>query len=119
MVALYDADKYAHEEAIRNGGVSNVKNASKESEFMFFWYIQLILYWYGVPNEVTGMNLATCIWQSRKHATAANSQPHHLKAMRLAAQAYDVYALERYRLQKVKGNTGVSIQPYKGGEVGW
>ncbi|TFK44676.1 hypothetical protein BDQ12DRAFT_661373 [Crucibulum laeve] len=96
---LYDADKLAHEEAVRNGG--------------------LIMYWYGIPNPETGMNLATCIWQSRKHAIAANSRPHHINAMRLAVDSYDVYALERHRLQKVKGETGVTIEPFTGGEVGW
>ncbi|KAF8973299.1 hypothetical protein BDZ97DRAFT_677116 [Flammula alnicola] len=98
-ISLYDADKLAHDEAIRNGG--------------------LILYWYGIPNQETGMNLATCIWQSRKHATAANFGPHHIKAMRLAAGAYEVYTLERYKLQKVKGAVGVTIEPFEGGEVGW
>jgi len=98
-ISLYEADKLAHEEAIRNGG--------------------LILYWYGIPNQVSGMNLATCIWQSRKHAMAANSRPHHIKAMRLAADAYEVYALERYRLQKLQGEERVTIQPFEGGEVGW
>lgn len=39
---LYQADRGAHEEAVKNGG--------------------LILYWYGVPDS-TGLNLATCIWQ--------------------------------------------------------
>jgi hypothetical protein len=39
---LYKADRGAHEEAVKNGG--------------------LILYWYGVPDS-TGLNLATCIWQ--------------------------------------------------------
>jgi len=77
------------------------------------------MYWYGVPHEITGMNLATCIWQSRKHATAANSRPHHIKAMRLAAQAYEIYRLERYRLKKVQGESGVTIEPYESGEVGW
>ncbi|KAJ3517204.1 hypothetical protein NLJ89_g661 [Agrocybe chaxingu] len=98
-ISLYEADKLAHEEAIRNGG--------------------LILYWYGVPNPTTGMNLATCIWQSRKHAMAANSRPHHINAMRLAANAYDVYGLERYRLRKVQGDPGVFIEPFDGGDVGW
>ncbi|RDB16959.1 hypothetical protein Hypma_002588 [Hypsizygus marmoreus] len=97
--ALYDADKLAHEEAIRNGG--------------------LILYWYGIPDQTTGMNLATCIWQSRKHAVAANSGPHHIKAMRLAVVSYEVYSLERHVLRKEKGRTGVTIEPYNGGEVGW
>lgn len=77
------------------------------------------MYWYGIPNPQTGMNLATCIWQSRKHAVAANSRPHHIKAMRLAAQSYDVYSLNRYVLKKVKGEEGVTIEPYEGGDVGW
>jgi hypothetical protein len=50
---------------------------------------------------------------------AANSRPHHIKAMRLATDAYEVYALERYRLQKLQGEEGVTIQPFEGGEVGW
>ncbi|KAF8906561.1 hypothetical protein CPB84DRAFT_1813808 [Gymnopilus junonius] len=98
-ISLYDADRLAHEEAVTNGG--------------------LILYWYGIPNQDTGMNLATCIWQSRKHAVAANSGPYHIKAMRLAAQAYEIYTLERYRLRKLKGDSGVSIEHFEGGEVGW
>lgn len=80
---------------------------------------QLIMYWYGIPHPETGMNLATCIWQSRKHATAANSRPHHVRAMKLAAESYDVYDLERYRLSKHKGEMHVIIEAYTQGEVGW
>ncbi|KAF9452371.1 hypothetical protein P691DRAFT_697331 [Macrolepiota fuliginosa MF-IS2] len=97
--SLYEADKLAHEEAVRNGG--------------------LIMYWYGIPHPETGMNMATCIWQSRKHAVAANSRPHHIRAMRLAASSYEVYDLERYRLSKQKGQIGVVVEQYTGGEVGW
>ncbi|KAG6900536.1 hypothetical protein C0993_009113 [Termitomyces sp. T159_Od127] len=97
--ALYDADKIAHEEAIRNGG--------------------LILYWYGIPDPISGMNLATCIWQSRKHAVAATSHPHHTKAMKLAAQSYEVYSLERYILRKIKGSAGLTMEPFVSGDVGW
>ncbi|KAJ8514464.1 hypothetical protein ONZ45_g8020 [Pleurotus djamor] len=96
---LYEADRKAHDEAVRNGG--------------------LILYWYGIPSPETGMNLATCIWQSRKHAMAANSRPHHAEAMRLAAASYEVYDLERYTLRKTKGETGVTVEPYRGGDIGW
>lgn len=39
--------------------------------------------------------------------------------MKLAAGAYEVYRLERYILQKMYKELGVSIQPYEGGEVGW
>ena len=77
------------------------------------------MYWYGVPDPETGLNLATCIWQSRKHAIAANSQPHHIKAMTLAKQSYEVYALERHVLTKALGETNVSIEPYDGGDIGW
>lgn len=98
-LALYEADKYAHEEAVQNGG--------------------LIMYWYGIPNPQTGMNLATCIWQSRQHAVAANSRPHHITAMRLAAKSYEVYSLNRYVLRKRKGEAYVTVEPYEGGEVGW
>ena len=38
---------------------------------------------YGAVNEA-GENLATCIWQSRKHAVAAMYNPKHAVAMRLA-----------------------------------
>ncbi|KAH9931141.1 uncharacterized protein BXZ73DRAFT_90216 [Epithele typhae] len=96
---LYDADKKAHEEAVQNGG--------------------LILYWYGTPHPTNGLNLATCIWQSRAHAAAANSRPHHVRAMRLAAASYERYDLERYRLQKRKGERGVHVEAYDGGDVGW
>lgn len=96
---LYEADKLAHEEAIRNGG--------------------LIMYWYGIPDPATGRNLATCIWQSRAHALAANGRPHHIRAMRLAAASYDTYDLERHTLRKARGSRGVSVEPFTGGAVGW
>ncbi|KAG1869822.1 hypothetical protein C8R48DRAFT_653348 [Suillus tomentosus] len=96
---LYDADKLAHEEAVLSGG--------------------LIMYWYGVPDPETGMNLATCIWQSRKHAVAANSHPHHIRAMMLAASSYEVYTLERHKLRKLRGERGVTIHPFDGAEVVW
>jgi hypothetical protein len=65
------------------------------------------------------MNLATCIWQSRKHAMAATARPHHNRGMRLAAASYDVYTLERHILRKEKGRSDLKIYPYVSGEVGW
>lgn len=98
--ALYEADRLAHEEAVSNGG--------------------LIMYWYGVPDPQTGLNLATCIWQSRRHALAATSQPHHTRAMNLAAVSYEIYNLERYRLFKVKGKQGIQVEEFSVGvEAGW
>ncbi|KLO19510.1 hypothetical protein SCHPADRAFT_924430 [Schizopora paradoxa] len=99
ILALYDADKKAHEEAVQNGG--------------------LLMYWYGVPDPTTGLNLATCVWQSRQHAIAANSRPHHIQAMKLAKDSYEIYALERHVLRKSAGQTNVTIEPYEGGDVGW
>ncbi|KAG8687210.1 hypothetical protein FRC09_013633 [Ceratobasidium sp. 395] len=96
---LYEADRLAHEEAVQNGG--------------------LLMYWYGVPDSETGDNLATCIWQSRAHAVAANSQPHHIKAMRLAAASFEFYTLERHVIRKWRGIPGLEVAPYSGGEVGW
>lgn len=77
------------------------------------------MYWYGIPDPHTGMNLATCIWQSRRHAITANSQPHHVKAMRLAAASFEIYELERHTLRKLKGDSGITIEPFLGGDVGW
>lgn len=77
------------------------------------------MYWYGIPNPETGMNLATCIWQSRKHAIAANSRPLHIRAMKLAAVSYEIYTLERYRLSKVKGEKGILVEEFSGVECGW
>jgi hypothetical protein len=72
------------------------------------------MYWYGIPNPETGMNLATCIWLSRKHALAALSKPYHAKAMRLAAASFEVYELTRYILRKPAGQTGVYLEPFLG-----
>jgi len=77
------------------------------------------MYWYGVPDPETGLNLATCIWQSRQHAIAATNRPRHIEASRLAKDAYERYDLERWVLKKVKEETGLSVEPYNGGSVGW
>jgi len=95
---LYEADRLAHEEAVQNGG--------------------LIMYWYGVP-DADGYNLATCIWQSRRHAVAANSRPYHITAMRLAAASFETYILERHVLRKTAGVKELTVERYTAGDVGW
>lgn len=115
--ALYEADRNAHEEAVQNGGVRFFHLI--QHQVLALNKKQLILYWYGIPHEVTGLNLATCIWQSRQHAIAANSRPHHIRAMKLAAASYETYELQRYRLTKLKGETGLHITPFDQGNVGW
>ena len=39
--------------------------------------------------------------------------------MRLAAQSYDIYTLERHILRKEKNRQHLTIHPYDSGEVGW
>ena len=76
------------------------------------------MYWYGVPDPVSGLNLATCIWQSRRHALEANRRPHHVRAAKLAKDSYEVYDLERYILRKIRGG-GLELSTWQGGDVGW
>ncbi|BEJ17760.1 hypothetical protein CspHIS471_0700280 [Cutaneotrichosporon sp. HIS471] len=97
-LSLYAADRAAHVEAVMNGG--------------------LVMYWYGVPDE-SGLNLATCIWQSRKHAVNAISGPKHIDAMKQARGAYETYDLERWVITKPHGQTGLIIERWDGGDVGW
>ena len=77
------------------------------------------MYWYGVPAPETGLNLATCIWQSRQHAILANNNPNHVRAAKLAKAAYEMYELERWVVRKFKGERGIHLEPYKEGPVGW
>lgn len=95
---LYAADRAAHAEAVRNGG--------------------LVMYWYGVP-DASGLNLATCIWQSRKHAINAISGPKHIEAMKQARGAYETYDLERWIIRKREGESALELEPWRGGDVGW
>lgn len=81
--------------------------------------LQLLMYWYGVPNPQTGLNLATCVWQSREFAKQATSGPEHVLAMKLATASFAEFRLERYVLKKEKGVQGLKVYPYTGGDVGW
>jgi hypothetical protein len=100
---LYIADRQAHEEAVRSGG--------------------LLMYWYGVPDSVTGANLATCIWTSQEHARRASALPLHRWAVKYAVDAYQDFELSRYAVVKRDGEEGVRIEPWRsdvdgGGVVG-
>lgn len=91
-LSLYQADRLSHEEAVTSGG--------------------LILYWYGQPDAQTGENLATCIWTSREEARKASALPLHKSARDLAVQAYETFELDRYRVVKREGESGLSIEPW-------
>lgn len=90
--SFYEADRLAHEEATRSGG--------------------LIMYWYGAPSPSTGANLATCIWTSRTAALQASKLPLHHKAARFAAPSYERYDLIRYKVVKYAGETRVRIEAW-------
>ena len=76
-----------------------------------FVFFKLIMYWYGTPDSEMGLNLATCVWQSRSHAIAANSGPNHIRAMRLTASFYQRYDLERWTLRKRAGSRRLEVLP--------
>jgi Ca2+-transporting ATPase len=67
------------------------------------------MYWYGIPDPETGVNLATCVWESRAHAIAANSRPNHIRAMRLAGSSYD---MQHWTLRKPAGSRRLEVLPY-------
>ncbi|GAA5837913.1 hypothetical protein JCM11251_004697 [Rhodosporidiobolus azoricus] len=120
---LYEKDRAAHEEAVSaHGG--------------------LIAYWFGSPVplspspinttsssfpassavstssasnpfDLSGRNLATCIWSSRAHALAAMKGPKHAAAARLAHRTYESYTLERYTLRKERGSRSVRVVPWQ------
>lgn len=91
-LSLYQADRLSHEEAVSSGG--------------------LILYWYGQPDVETGENLATCIWTSREEARKASTLPMHRRARDLATLAYERFELQRYRVVKREGESGLSIEAW-------
>lgn len=89
---LYTADKLSHEEAVNHGG--------------------LLMYWYGTPDPISGMNLATCIWTDRESARSASKLPRHREAVKHAALAYSSFELSRYCVVKVAGESGVRIEAW-------
>lgn len=90
--SLYAADRNAHEEAVASGG--------------------LLFYWYGKPDNVTGENLATCVWTNRQDAMRASRLPMHARAAKESQQAFSQYDLFRYRVVKRAGETGVRIETW-------
>ena len=75
------------------------------------------MYWSGAPDPETGFGLSTYIWKS--HADAVAKRPEHTKAKRLAPGLYETFSIDRYVLRKRRGTTGVELEKYVSGEVGW
>ncbi|KAJ9113980.1 hypothetical protein QFC22_005798 [Naganishia vaughanmartiniae] len=90
--SLYAADREAHEEAVRSGG--------------------LLMYWYGEP-DAQGHNVATCLWTGRDAARKASRLEKHQAAAGLAGKAYESYELVRYCVRKAAGETKVKIEAWE------
>lgn len=90
--SLYAADRDAHEEAVRSGG--------------------LLVYWYGYSNA-QGDNVATCLWTSRGAARRASGLEMHRLAAGLASGVYERYELVRYCVRKVRGETQLRVEVWE------
>ncbi|BGP32708.1 hypothetical protein JCM10296v2_004491 [Rhodotorula toruloides] len=106
---LYRADRAAHEEAVAR---------------------KILMYWFGTPfpsaserdvapidDDLVDVNLATCIWNSRQDAIEAMRGEKHREAAKLASTTYETYQLERYIIRKEKGELGISVRDWHGGET--
>ncbi|GAA5851637.1 hypothetical protein JCM8547_001159 [Rhodosporidiobolus lusitaniae] len=117
---LYEKDRAAHEEAVSHGGLisywfgspmplirerSSSSSSATSSTSPSFTSSPSAL----DPHDLSGRNLATCIWTSRAHALAAMKGPKHIEAARLAKRTYESFTLERYVLRKEKGARGVRV----------
>ncbi|KAK6198590.1 uncharacterized protein RJT21DRAFT_49361 [Scheffersomyces amazonensis] len=71
-------DKESHLEANESGG--------------------LIKYWFGVPDDSTGQNLATCWWTTREHAKRGGGGPSHRQGMSKVKGWYKYWKVEEYKL---------------------
>ncbi|MCJ1288440.1 hypothetical protein MMC26_007797 [Xylographa opegraphella] len=57
----------------------------------------LLKYWFGTP-DITGRNLATCVWRSRDDARKGGSGGDHVQAMRETTKLYTEWEVERLTL---------------------
>jgi hypothetical protein len=71
--------------------------------------IGLVYYFRGTHNERREC-LSFCIWSSREEAIRAAQLPLHRVAMAMTDEKYEWYSLERYRLRKVRGRSGIEAE---------
>ncbi|EPX72158.1 uncharacterized protein SOCG_04851 [Schizosaccharomyces octosporus yFS286] len=76
---LAEIDKGSHLEANISGG--------------------LLKYWYGVPDDTYGQNLATCWWDSRKSAKLGGAGNIHREGLKTVRGWYKDWKLEEYKLE--------------------
>ena len=70
----------------------------------------LLYYFRGTLNP-TRACLSFCVWESQRQAQQASALPLHRAAMRIVAQMYDSYQLERYIVTKRSGKREPQIVP--------
>uniref|UniRef100_A0A060T244 ARAD1C22198p n=1 Tax=Blastobotrys adeninivorans TaxID=409370 RepID=A0A060T244_BLAAD len=75
---LADIDKASHAEANHSGG--------------------LLKYWFGIPDDATGQNLATCLWVSKDHARKGGGGPAHRQGMRRVSKWFEHWHIEQHIL---------------------
>ena len=76
---LADVDSASHIEANISGG--------------------LLKYWFGTPDNVHGQNLATCWWESKKHAQVGGGGNAHKLGMEAAKSWFKTWNVEEYILE--------------------
>lgn len=73
---LADVDKASHLEANESGG--------------------LLKYWFGVPDDEFGKNLATCLWRSKGDAKLGGGGQAHRKGVQIVKNWYQHWQVEEY-----------------------
>lgn len=75
---LAEVDKASHLEANESGG--------------------LLKYWFGVPDDENGQNLATCWWVSKNHAIIGGGGKAHRSGMKVVKSWFKHWKVEEYQL---------------------
>jgi hypothetical protein len=70
-----------------------------------------LLYYFRGTLSPTRACLSFCVWESQRQAQQASALPLHRAAMRIVAQMYDSYQLERYIVTKRSGKREPQIVP--------
>lgn len=91
---LADVDCASHIEANESGG--------------------LLKYWFGTPDDVHGQNLATCWWESKKHAQAGGGGKAHRLGMKAVKNWFKRWNVEEYRLEITDGGNAYSFTKVAG-----
>ena len=88
---LTELDDRAHEEAIAHSG---------------------LLHYFAGELDAQRRCLSFCVWEDRTRAAEAAGLPRHRDAIDFAAQVYDSYVLERYRITSRNGDVEIAqIEP--------